>query len=92
MKVKDNPVLSRAALAALVAAVVSVLNAVGVEISPEVSAAVVDLAVGAAPIIAIVWAAWSARKRVTPVTREVPAEPATPVEEPEPDIFDPFTR
>lgn len=66
MNMKTEPVASRAIVAGVIAALVSVLRAFGVEVSEELSAAILDAVINIAPVAAIAWAAWSARKRVTP--------------------------
>lgn len=64
---KTYPVLSRAAVAAAVTALVTVLKVFGVEVAPDLSAKLVDAVLALAPLAAIGWAAYTSHKRVSPV-------------------------
>lgn len=66
---KNEPVISRAAVAAVIATAVVLLKAFGVEVSAELADQIVNVAFAVAPIAAIAWAAFSARKRVVPVAK-----------------------
>lgn len=61
-----QPVVKRAAVAAVVTVVVGVLGTLGVQVSDGVQSFVIDAATAAAPLAALLWAAYSARKHVTP--------------------------
>lgn len=65
---QPNPVVSRAAVAAVVATAVAMLRVVGVEVPGDIAQIVIDVVVAAVPVVAVVWAAVSARRKVTPIT------------------------
>lgn len=65
MKITE-PVISRAMVAAAVTSAVTLLKVLGVNISPELSENIVNALVALAPIAAIIWAAITARRHVTP--------------------------
>lgn len=68
---KDYPVISRAAIAATVTAIVTLLQVFGVEVPADLSAKLVEALLALAPLVAIIWAAYTAHKRVSPVEPQV---------------------
>ena len=67
---KREPVVTRTAVAAAVTLVVTLLAAFGVTVPDETAAKVVDSLTVLVTLVAWAWAAWSARKKVTPVETE----------------------
>lgn len=66
---KGEPVVTRTAVAAAVTLVATLLGVFGIQVADETTAKVVDAVTVLAPLVVWAWAAWSARKRVTPVDK-----------------------
>jgi integral membrane sensor domain MASE1 len=63
--VNREPVITRAAVAAVLAALLGLL---GVKLAPEIESALVDALFALAPAVVALVGAWLARKKVTPVS------------------------
>lgn len=72
---KREPVLTRTAAAAAVSVVVYLLAIAGVKVPGDTMETATDVVYGAALVGSWAWAAWTARKRVRPLSH--PAESQT---------------
>lgn len=68
---KNEPVVTRTAVAAAVTLLVTLLGAFDVKVGDETTAKLVDSFTVLVPLAVWAWAAWSARNRVTPVRKGV---------------------
>lgn len=66
---KTEPVLSRSAVAAAVSVLVTVLAACNVTLPGDAAEVLTNVVYALAPVVVWAWAAVSARKRVTPVSK-----------------------
>lgn len=69
---KNEPVITRTAVAAAVTLLVTLLAVFDVKVSGDVAERVTDAVYAVLPLVVWAWAAVSARKRVTPVVKDTP--------------------